>query len=192
MLHCDVILEHKLVLGPYPQQFVRTPPHSFSPRCSLPLVTSSSHSCLRVFRHLHTLSFLGSQLSRVLPIGCALFRKKPGVHPLVLSLSLPFPGAPFSRVAILSARLLLGNRWPLSVTPFPASLSPRENLRGVANTHPLTPFTATLTKKQGGTGHWSYQSSLLLAVDCRLLASPSYSRLVPPSASRYSGNTRFP
>jgi len=62
-----------------PCQF-RTSPRSFSPRCSLALVTNFSHSSLRVFRDLRTLSFSGSQLSRVLSAVCALFRKKPGVH----------------------------------------------------------------------------------------------------------------
>jgi hypothetical protein len=96
------------------------PPRSSSFRCSLALATNSSHSSLRVFRHLRTahptkdvppepvegffslsrslltppqsfvfiqlrtLSFSGSQLSRVLPAACALFRKKPGVHPYVV------------------------------------------------------------------------------------------------------------
>ncbi len=175
-----MILGHKLVLGPYPQRFVRTPPRSSSPRCSLALVTNSSHSSLRVFRHLRTLSFLGSQLSRVLPAGCALFRKKPVVHPLILPLSPPFPGTPFSRVATLSARLPFTGRWPLSITPFTTSPSARENLRGIATASPLSPFAGSLTQKQGGTGYWSYQSSSLSAVDCRLLASPSYS---PPCPS---------
>src|SRR6266852_8680073 len=59
------------------------PPRSSSPRCSLALVSNSSHSSLRVFRHLRALSFFGSQLSRVLLAVCALFCKKPGVHPHV-------------------------------------------------------------------------------------------------------------
>jgi hypothetical protein len=66
-----------------PCQF-RTPSRSSSPRCSLALVANFSHSSRRVFRDLRTLSFSGSQLSRVLPAGCALFRKKPGVHPYVV------------------------------------------------------------------------------------------------------------
>ena len=66
-----------------PCQF-RTPPRSSSPRCSLALVSNFSHSPLCVFRDLRTLSFSGSQLSRVLPASCALFRKKPGVHPCVV------------------------------------------------------------------------------------------------------------
>jgi hypothetical protein len=37
-----------------------------------------------VFIQLHTLSFSGSQLSRVLSAVCALLRKKPGVHPYVV------------------------------------------------------------------------------------------------------------
>src|SRR5258707_14529608 len=44
----------------------RTSPRSSFPRCSLAHVTNFSHSSLRVFRHLRTLSFFGSQLSRVL------------------------------------------------------------------------------------------------------------------------------
>jgi hypothetical protein len=62
----------------------RTPPRSSSSRCSLALVTNFSHLSLRVFRDLRTLSFFGSQLSRVLSAVCALFRKKPGVHPYVV------------------------------------------------------------------------------------------------------------
>jgi inosine/xanthosine triphosphatase len=62
----------------------RTPSRSCSPRCSLALVTNFSHSSLRVFRDLRTLSFSGSQLSRVLPAVCALLRKKLGVHPHVV------------------------------------------------------------------------------------------------------------
>jgi hypothetical protein len=66
-----------------PCQF-RTPPRSSSPRCAVVLVTNFSHSSLRVFRHLHTLSFFESQLSRVLSAACALFCKKPGVHPFAV------------------------------------------------------------------------------------------------------------
>ena len=44
---------------------------------------------------------------------------------------------------------------------------------------PLSPFAATLTQKQGGTGYWSYQPASLLTVSCRLLASPSYSPPCP-------------
>jgi hypothetical protein len=62
-----------------PSQF-RSTPRSSSPRCSRALVTSFPHSPLGVFRDLHTLSFFGSQLSRVLSAVCALLRKKPGVH----------------------------------------------------------------------------------------------------------------
>jgi hypothetical protein len=141
------------------------------------------------FNHFRTLSFFGSQLSRVLPAGCALFGKKPGVHPPVLPLSPPFPGTPFSRMATLSACLAFTGRWPLPVTPFTTSPSPRENLRGVATLSPLTPFTATLTQKQGGTGYWpalsavegSYQSPSPSAVDCRLLASPPFPPPCPSS-----------
>lgn len=159
MLKFNVTLGQKLVLGPYPQRSVRTPPCSSSPRCSLALVTNSSHSSLRVFKHLRTLSFSVSHLSRVLPTGCALFRKKPGVHRQVLSLSLPFPGTPFSRMATLSACLPLSSRWPLPITPFTTSTSPRENLQGIAIASPLSPFATSLTQKQGGRGYWSYQSA---------------------------------
>jgi hypothetical protein len=127
------------------------------------------------FNHFRTLSFSVSQLSRFLPAGCALFGKKPGVHPPVLPLSPPFPGTPFSRMAMPSACLL-----------------PREPSRGAIKTPLLSPFATSLTQKQGGTGYWpalsavegSYQSPSLSAVDCRLLASPSHS---PPCSS-----TRFP
>jgi len=60
------------------------PLRSSSFRCSLALATNSSHSSLRIFRHLRALSFPESHLSRALPTGCALFRKKPGVHPHVV------------------------------------------------------------------------------------------------------------
>ena len=161
-----MIVDHKLVLSPYPRRIVRTPPRSTSPRCLFALVTNSSHSSLSVFRHLRTLSFSGSQLSRLLSTGCALFRKKPGVHPLLLPLSPSSLGTPFSRMAILSAFLL----------------------RRAAKTSPLSPFTGSVTQKQGGTEYWparsgvegSYQSSLLSTVNCRLLASPSYS---PPCST---------
>ena len=53
-----------------------------------------------------------------------------------------------------------------------------------APSSPLTPFTATLTQRQGGTGYWSYQRSSLLAVSCRLLAFHSF---LPPCPS-----THFP
>ena len=59
----------------------RTPPRSSSHRCSLALGANSPHSSLRVFRHLRTLSFSGSQLSPVLPASCALFRKSRGYTP---------------------------------------------------------------------------------------------------------------
>jgi len=59
-----------------------------------------------VFIQLHTLSFSGSQLSRVLPAVCALFRKKPGVHPSMVK-----PGS----AGILPARTangMLAGRMP--------------------------------------------------------------------------------
>jgi len=71
-----------------PYQF-RTPPRSSSPLCSLALVTNFSHSSLRVFRDLHTLSFFGSQLTRVPSVLCALLRKKPGVHPSMVRRACP-------------------------------------------------------------------------------------------------------
>jgi hypothetical protein len=134
------------------------------------------------FNHFRTLSFTVSQLSRVLPVGCALFRKRPGVHPLVLPLSPPFPGTPFSRMAMLSACLPFIGRRPLSVTPSTTSLLPREPSRGIAAASPLTPFARSLTQKQGGTGYWSYQSPSPSAVDCRLLASASFP---PPCPSQH-------
>jgi len=79
-----VILGRKLVPGPHRQGFIGASPRSSYPYCSLALVSNSSHSSLPVFRHLRTLLLFGSQLSRVLPPGCALFRKKPGVHPYVV------------------------------------------------------------------------------------------------------------
>jgi hypothetical protein len=66
-----------------PRQF-RTPLRAPASRCSLALVANSSHSSLRVFRDLRTLSFFGSQLSPVLSPACALFRKKPGVRPYLV------------------------------------------------------------------------------------------------------------
>ena len=105
----------------------------------------------RVFNHLRTLSFLGSQLSRVLRTGCALFHKKTGVHPMVPPLSQPFSEVAFSRMAAPPTFLRFTGRWPRSVTPFPASL----------------------TQKQRGRGYWpvlskverSYQSPSLSAVN---------------------------
>src|SRR5271157_5446978 len=49
---------------------------------------------------------------------------------------------------------------------------------------PLTPFPTSLSQKQGGTRHWSYQRSSLPTVGCRLLAFPSAS---PPCST-----PRFP
>jgi len=111
------------------------------------------------FNHFCTLSFSVSQLSRGLPAGCALFGKKPGVHPLDRPLSPPFPGTPCSRIATLAARLAFIGGWPLSITPFTRSPAPREKLRGIADAFPLTPFPTSLTQKQGGRGYWSYQLS---------------------------------
>jgi hypothetical protein len=135
------------------------------------------------FNHFRTLSFSVSQLSRVLPAGCALFGKKPGVHPPVLPPSPPFPGTPFSRMATLSACLL-----------------PREPSRGAIKTPPLSPFARSLTQKQGGTGYWptlsavegSYQSPSLSAVDCRLLASSPYSPPCPTSPFPLQWKHPFP
>src|SRR5712664_454341 len=145
----------------------------------LSLFSKSPLSTLLLFNHLRTLSFSVSYLSAVLPTSSALLRQKPGVHPLLLSLSPPFPGAPFPPMATLSARLPLTDRWPLRLTPLPATPSPREKLRGIAAASPLSPFARSLTQKQGGTGYWSYQLSSLSAVDCRLLVSPSYSPPCP-------------
>ena len=87
---------------------------------------------------------------------------------------------------------------PLS--SFPTSLLPRDPLRGVATISPLSLFTATLRRKQGDTGYWpalsaaegSYQSSPLSAVDCGLLASPSYSPPCPASPFPLKWGYPFP
>jgi hypothetical protein len=166
----------------------------------LSLFSQSPLSALLLFNHLRTLSFSVSNLSAVLPISSALLRQKRGVHPLVLHLSQPFRRTPFSRTATLSACFPLTNRWPLSVTLFPASPSPRENLRRVANRHPLTPFAATLMKKQRGTGYWpalsavegSCQRSSLSAVDCRLLASHFFPPPCPSSPFPLQWGYPFP
>ncbi len=79
-----MILGRNLVPGPHRQGFIGASPPSSYPCCSLALVSNSSHSSLPVFSHLRTLSFPESHLSRALPTGCALFRKKPGVHPCVV------------------------------------------------------------------------------------------------------------
>jgi hypothetical protein len=144
------------------------------------------------FNHFRTLSFSVSHLSRAIPIGCALFHQKPGVHPQVLPLSPPFPGTPFSRMAALSARLPFMGRWPLSVISFTTSLLPRDPSRGATKTSPLSPFARSLTQKQGGTGYWSYQFSSLSAIDCRLLASPSYSPPCPSSPFPLQWGYPFP
>jgi hypothetical protein len=209
VLESNVVLAHKSVLGPYPRRIVRTTPRFSSPRCSPAIDNNSSHSSLLVFRHLRTLSFLGSQLSSVFPIGCALFGKKRGVHPLVLQLSPPFPGTPFSRMATLPACLPFTGRPPRLVIPFPMALSLRGPLQGIAEASPLTPFTTSLRQKQGGRGYWSYQLSSRLdalpslrSVLCVLCVSavslllfpfvPPRRRLAPLPPSRYSGNTCFP
>lgn len=136
---------------------------SLSPLCSLALVTDSSHSPLRVFSNLRTLSFSVSRLSRVLPAGCALFANKPGVHPLPLPFSPPFRGTLFSQVTTLPGRLPFIGRWPLAIVPFSALSLSRENWRRIAVASPLTPFPTSLTRKQGGRGPWSYHHSSPLA-----------------------------
>jgi hypothetical protein len=140
------------------------------------------------FNYFRTLSFSVSHLSRVLPSGCALFRKKPEVHPLVLPLSLPFPGTPFSRIETLSTCLPFTGRWPLSVTPFPAPARPREPSRGATKTSLLSPFATSLMQKQGGTGYWSYQSSLAERAGKTPPASEGgpYTRVLPPVTSHES------
>jgi hypothetical protein len=126
----------------------------------LALFSQSALSALLFFNHLRTLSFSVSHLSRVLPTACPLFDKNPGIHPLILPLSPPSPRTPSSRMSTLSASLPFTGRWPLSVTPFSAPPSPRVPLRGAAKTHPVTPFSATLTQKQGGTGYWPALSAV--------------------------------
>lgn len=61
-----------------------------------------------------------------------------------------------------------------------------------APSSPVTPFTAALSQKQGGTGYWSYQLSSSLAVHCRLLASPSYSLPCPSSPFPIQWGYPFP
>jgi len=165
---CRISLRNYFVSPTYAKTGGCTPLKMSARRHFLSLFSPSPLSALLFFNCLRTLSFSVSHLSRVLPTVCALFRKKPGVHPLVLPLSSPSPGTPFSRMATLSACRPFTGRWPRSVTPFPTSL----------------------TQRQGGRGYWpalsgvegSYQSSLLSAVDCRLLASPPYS---PPCSTTY-------
>jgi len=125
---------------------VRIAPRSFSPPCSLALATNFAHSSLHVFRNLRTLSISVSHLSPIPLMNCALFHKKPGVHPLLLPLSPCFPGTPFSQMATPSALL-----------------SPTEPPRGIANTPSLSPFPRSLTQKQGGRGSWADQHSSPLA-----------------------------
>ena len=91
-----------------------------------------------------------------------------------------------SAVSLLFPFLLLVS--PLS--SFPTSLLPREPSRGVAKTSRLSPFTATLTQRQGGMGCWSYLLSSLLAVGCQLLAFDS--RLSPCPASRFPLKWGYP
>jgi hypothetical protein len=97
-----------------PSQF-RIPPRSSSLRCSLALVANFSHSPLRVFRDLRTLSFFGSQLSHVLSAACTLFRKKPGVHPYVVVPSsagiLPASAPYLFRAGRMPALPKYGARW---------------------------------------------------------------------------------
>jgi len=56
----------------------------------------------------------------------------------------------------------------------------------------LTPFPRSLTHKQGGTGHWSYQFSSLSTVDCRLLAFHSFSPPCPASHFPLQWEIPFP
>ena len=178
MLYHPVVIGHKPVLSR--ERFARTSLRSSSPPCSLALVTNSSHSSLRVFRHLRTLSFLGSQLSRVLPTGCALFRKKPGVHPLVPSMPLTSPGTPFSRMATPPARRSFSE----------GGLTVDCQLSTVG--FQLTPFPASLTQKQGGIEDWSYQSASLSTINCRLLTSHCVPPALPLFLLPVSGKYRFP
>jgi len=105
---CRISFRNSFVSPTYAKTGGYTPLKMSARRHFLSLLSQSPLSALLFFNHLRTLSFFGSQLSRVLPTGCALFAKKPG-----------------------------------------------------------------------GRGYCSYQSSSLSAVDCRLLASPSYSLPCP-------------
>jgi hypothetical protein len=175
---CRISFRNSFVSPTYAKTAGYTPLRMSARRHFLSLFSQSPLPALLLFNHLRTLSFSISNLSAVLPTSSALLPQKPGVHPLVLQLSPPFRGTPFSRIATLFACLPFTGRWPLSVTPFPASL----------------------TKKEGGTGYWpalstvegSYQSSSLSAVDCRLLASPPYSPPCPTSPFPLQWEYPFP
>jgi hypothetical protein len=167
---CKISFRNSFVSPTYAKTGGCTPPKMSARRHFLSLFSQSPLSALLLFNHLRTLSFYVSCLSAVLPTSSALLRKKPGVYPLVLQLSPSFPGTPISRRSPLFACLPFTDRWPLSVTPFPASLN----------------------KKEGGTGYRSYQSPSLSAVDCRLLASPSYSPPCPISPFPLKWKSPFP
>jgi hypothetical protein len=88
---CRISFRNSFVSPTYAKTGGYTPLKMSARRHFLSLFSQSPLSAVLLFNHLPTLSFFGSQLSRVLPKGCALFRKKPGVHPLVIPIIKPSP-----------------------------------------------------------------------------------------------------
>jgi hypothetical protein len=88
---CKISFRNSFVSPTYAKTGGCIPSKMSARRHFLSLFSQSPLSPLFLFNRLRTLSFSGSQLSRVLPTGCALFRKKPGVHPLVIPISKPSP-----------------------------------------------------------------------------------------------------
>jgi len=100
----------------------------------LSLFSQSPLSPLLLFNHLRTLPFSVSSLSPALPITSALLPPKRGVHPLRSHQSHGFP-----------------------MRSDHSSSSPAVDCQLSTVGSPLTPFTATLTQKQGGYPSWSFQ-----------------------------------
>ena len=126
-------------------------PALFSQFASPPsFFTLSSRSALFLFNYFRTLSFSVAHVSPVPAMLSALLRKKPGGIPCGPTNR----ACPQLRVTVHHSR----GTFPfpvtthLSASPFPASLLPREPLRGVAMSSPLTPSPRLLRKNRG----WGY------------------------------------
>jgi hypothetical protein len=173
----------------------RTPPRFSSSRCSFALITNFAHSSLRVFRDLCTLSFSGSQLSRVFSAVCALFRKKPGVHPSIvmpgsagiLPASVPDP----VRSRRIPALCKHGAGWASPSPTKTANHGPRFSPSLVAARRPLAtsyisfispayehrPRISLVSPTYAKTGGWTPAGSktLKLCLKCRRADIPDFS-----------------
>jgi len=88
---CKISFRNSFVSPTYAKTGGCIPSKMSARRHFLSLFSQSPLSPLFLFNRLRTLSFSGSQLSHLLPTGCALFRKKPVVHPLVIPIIKPSP-----------------------------------------------------------------------------------------------------